>query len=256
MSVAIVTGASKGLGQVLVLALAERGWSLVIDARGEDSLEQTRRAVVQRLVPGARVVAIAGDVSDASHRQRIVEAAKDLGDVELLVNNASTLGPVPMKQLSAFDLDDLRLVYEVNTFAPLALVASALPLLASSANPRVIDITSDASVEAYEGWGGYGSSKAALDHLGAVLAAEEPAVRVWTVDPGDMRTDMHQDAFPGEDISDRPLPESVVPAFIELIEGDLPSGRYRARNLDGATAEVRDGSSEGADASPEGAGRQ
>ena len=228
MAVAIVTGGSRGLGEALARALAERGWSVVVDARSSAELEAAvgrwRRAT-------GSVVGIAGDVTDPAHRQALVDAAEAAGGVDLLVNNASTLGATPLPGLAAYPLDALRETYEVNTIAPLALVQTALPSLRRSPNPRVLNVTSDAAVEAYEGWGGYGSSKAALEHVAAVLAAEEPALRVWTVDPGDMRTRMHQDAFPGEDISDRPPPDAVVPAVLALVDGDRPSGRYRAADL-------------------------
>ncbi len=220
MPVGIVTGASRGLGLALARALAERGWDLVVDARGADALAEA--------VAGLdRVTALAGDVADPDHRRALVEAAG--GPIDLVVNNASLLGPSPMPRLADYPLDALRDVYEANVLAPLALVQLALPRLSEGA--AVLDITSDAGVEAYEGWGGYGSSKAALEQLSAILAAEQPALRVYWVDPGDMRTQMHQDAFPGEDISDRPLPEESVPGLLALIEGDLPSGRYRASEV-------------------------
>jgi NAD(P)-dependent dehydrogenase (short-subunit alcohol dehydrogenase family) len=220
MPVGIVTGASRGLGLALARALAERGWDLVVDARGADALAEA--------VAGLdRVTALAGDVADPDHRRALVEAAG--GPIDLVVNNASLLGPSPMPRLADYPLDALRDVYEANVLAPLALVQLALPRLSEGA--AVLDITSDAGVEAYEGWGGYGSSKAALEQLSAILAAEHPALRVYWVDPGDMRTQMHQDAFPGEDISDRPLPEESVPGLLALIEGDLPSGRYRASEV-------------------------
>jgi NAD(P)-dependent dehydrogenase (short-subunit alcohol dehydrogenase family) len=231
MPVAIVTGASKGLGSALAAGLAGRGWSVVIDARGVVELARTEEALRPRLQDGAGLMALAGDVADPVHRIELVAAALDLGGIDLLVNNASTLGPTPMPALAAFAVEDLAAVYEVNLLAPLALTQAALPALSRSSDPRVINVTSDASVEAYEGWGGYGSSKAALDHLSAVLAVEQPGIRVWAVDPGDMRTQMHQDAFPGEDISDRPSPDSVVPGLLGLIEGDRPSGRYRVADL-------------------------
>jgi NAD(P)-dependent dehydrogenase (short-subunit alcohol dehydrogenase family) len=223
MAVGIVTGASRGLGAALAHALVGRGWRIVVDARDAEAL---RREWGDR--PD---VVIPGDVTDPAHRQALVEAAGDT--IDLVVNNASTLGPSPLPRLAQYPLDALREAYEVNVVAPLALVQLALPRLSSYA--RILDITSDAAVEPYEGWGGYGSSKAALDQLTAVLAAEHPDLRVYAVDPGDMRTQMHQDAFPGEDISDRPLPEESVPGLLALIEGDLPSGRYRAPEL----AEVR-----------------
>ncbi|HUC38327.1 MAG TPA: SDR family oxidoreductase [Acidimicrobiales bacterium] len=231
MSVAIVSGASKGLGRALALVLAERGWSLVIDARGADELSAAEKDLRSHLDDKAELVALSGDVADPAHRRSLIEAARSLGGLDLLVNNASTLGGSPMPRLDVYPLEELRRVFEVNSFAPLALLQEALPLLESSADPRVLNVTSDASVEAYEGWGGYGSSKAALDHLSAILAAERPGLRVWAVDPGDMRTQMHQDAFPGEDISDRPPPESAVPGLLALIEGAHPSGRYRGSEL-------------------------
>jgi NAD(P)-dependent dehydrogenase (short-subunit alcohol dehydrogenase family) len=220
MPIGIVTGASRGLGLALARALDERGWDLVVDARGADALA----AAVAGL---DHVTALAGDVADPDHRRALVEAAG--GPIDLVVNNASLLGPSPMPRLADYPLDALRDVYEANVLAPLALVQLALPRLSEGA--AVLDITSDAGVEAYEGWGGYGSSKAALEQLTAILAAEQPALRVYWVDPGDMRTEMHQDAFPGEDISDRPLPEESVPGLLALIEGDLPSGRYRASEV-------------------------
>jgi NAD(P)-dependent dehydrogenase (short-subunit alcohol dehydrogenase family) len=220
MPTGIVTGASRGLGLALGRALSARGWHLVLDARTRGPLEAAWAGV-----PGA--VTVPGDVSDPDHRRALVEAAG--GPIDLLVNNASVLGPSPQPPLDAYPLDVLRRVYEVNVIAPLALVQLALPHLAPSA--RIIDVTSDAAVEPYEGWGGYGSSKAALDQLSAILAAEHPDVRVYAVDPGDMRTQLQQAAFPGEDISDRPPPEESVPGLLALIEGGLPSGRYLAREL-------------------------
>jgi NAD(P)-dependent dehydrogenase (short-subunit alcohol dehydrogenase family) len=217
---AIVTGASRGLGLALTRALAERGWQIVVDARDGDALE--------RAVGGLDgVVAVPGDVSDPDHRRRLVEAAGH--SIDLLVNNASVLGPSPQPVLADYPLAELRRVYEINVLAPLALVQVALPRLAGGA--RVLNITSDAAVEPYETWGGYGSSKAALAQITAVLGAENPRVRFYAVDPGDMRTQMHQEAFPGEDISDRPPPAESVPGMLALVEGELPSGRYRAREL-------------------------
>jgi NAD(P)-dependent dehydrogenase (short-subunit alcohol dehydrogenase family) len=220
MATAIVTGASRGLGLALTRALVERGWLVVADARGADDLARAWNDV-------GGVLAIPGDVADPQHRIALVETAGP--EIDLLVNNASVLGPSPLPPLSRFPLDELRRVFELNVTAPLALIQLALPRLVDGA--RILNVTSDAAVEAYEGWGGYGSSKAALEQLTAVLAAEHPELRIYAVDPGDMRTQMHQDAFPGEDISDRPPPEESIPGLLELIEGDLESGRYRAREL-------------------------
>jgi NAD(P)-dependent dehydrogenase (short-subunit alcohol dehydrogenase family) len=223
MPVAMVTGASKGLGLALTRALAERGWSVVVDARDGDAL---RRATVD--LPG--VTAVAGDVADPGHRAELATAVERLGRLDALVNNASTLGASPLPRLDGLPLDTFRHTLEVNVVAPLALVQALLPLLRASGG-RIVNVTSDAGVEGYETWGGYGSSKAALEQLSNVLAAEEPGVRVYWVDPGDMRTDMHQDAFPGDDISDRPPPEDSVPGLLTLLDGDQPSGRYAARTL-------------------------
>jgi NAD(P)-dependent dehydrogenase (short-subunit alcohol dehydrogenase family) len=223
MRTAIITGASRGLGLALARALAQRQWRLVIDARGTDALDRA----ADELRRHTQVQAIAGDVSDEWHRGALLDAAG--GVIDLLVNNASTLGPSPQPELAAYPLAELERVYLVNVEAPLALTQLALPLI--PAGGRVINVTSDAALEAYAGWGGYGSSKAALDQLTAIFAAEQRGLRIYAVDPGDMRTQMHQEAFPGEDISDRPPPEDSVPGLLELIEGDLPSGRYRAAEL-------------------------
>jgi NAD(P)-dependent dehydrogenase (short-subunit alcohol dehydrogenase family) len=217
---ALITGGSRGLGRALTAELVRRGWRVLIDGRDP---QQITRAVREL---GA--VGIGGDVADATHRAALTAAVGDR--LDLLVNNASVLGPSPQPALADYPLAALAEVYRVNTFAPLALVQAMLPAL-TEAGGRIVNVSSDAAVEAYPGWGGYGSSKAALDQLSAVLAAEHPQLRVYAVDPGDMNTDLHQLAFPGEDISDRPSPESVVPALLELIEAELPSGRYRAAQL-------------------------
>jgi NAD(P)-dependent dehydrogenase (short-subunit alcohol dehydrogenase family) len=216
---AIVTGASRGLGLALARELAERGWRLVIDARDLPAVPVE--------LARAEVVALAGDVSAASHRRALVTAAGER--IDLLVNNASELGPSPLPTLADYPLAALERVYRVNVIAPLALAQLALPLMPPGG--RILNVSSDAAVEPYEGWGGYGSSKAALDQVSAVLAAENPTLRVYAVDPGDMRTRMHQDAFPGEDISDRPSPAERVPGLLALVEGHLPSGRYAAADL-------------------------
>jgi len=228
MPTAIVTGASRGLGLALARSLADVGWRLVIDARDGLALEQAAAGLRKR----TDVIALAGDVADPWHRQALVAAAE--GRLDLLVNNASTLGSAPLPPLARYPLDELERVYRVNVLAPLALMQLALPLLAEGA--RIVNVTSDAAVEAYAGWGGYGSAKAALEQLSAVFAAEQPALRVYAVDPGDMNTHLHQEAFPGEDISDRPPPEQSVPGLLALIEGELPSGRYAAAALARAPA--------------------
>jgi NAD(P)-dependent dehydrogenase (short-subunit alcohol dehydrogenase family) len=218
-STALITGASRGLGLALARALAARRWRLVIDARGADALEAARR----ELAAVTEVVALVGDVAEERHRLALVTAAGDR--IDALVNNASVLGPSPQPAVDAYPLDVLEDVLKVNVLAPLRLVQLALPAMPDGA--RIVNVTSDAAVEAYEGWGGYGSSKAALEQLTQVLAVERPQLAVYAFDPGDMNTALHQEAFPGEDISDRPPPEDSVPALIALLTGDLPSGRYR-----------------------------
>lgn len=228
MPVAVVTGASQGLGLALAAALAADGWTVVGDARDQQAL-----TAAFAILPGAGHQALAGDVTDPAHRLSLAEAARKRGGVDLLVNNASTLGGSPLPAFADLDPATYLRVLEVNVVAPLALVRDFLPQL-RRAEGVVLDITSDASVEAYETWGAYGSSKAALDHAGRVLAAEEPTLRVYAVDPGDMRTAMHQSAFPGQDISDRPAPGTVVPRLLDLLTARPPSGRYRAADLSGA----------------------
>jgi len=227
--VAIVTGASQGLGRALAGALAAEGWSLVLDARGAGRLADAAAEVRGRAVAGSEVVAVAGDISDATHREALAEQARSLGQVQLIVNNASTLGASPLPPVDRISDDVWQRVFEVNVIAPLALVRT----LAGDLEPgaTVVDITSDAAVEPYPGWGAYGASKAALEHASRILAAEHPEWRVLVVDPGDMRTEMHQDAFPGEDISDRPPPDDSVPGLLALVNGEHPSGRYHAREV-------------------------
>ncbi|HEY7223459.1 MAG TPA: SDR family oxidoreductase [Micromonosporaceae bacterium] len=225
--VALITGASQGLGRALAVALRGQGWRVVLDGR-----DVGRLAAVRAELPDATVVP--GDVTDAEHRAALAAAVADLGRLDLLVANASELGPSPLPALAAVPVDAVRAVYETNVIAPLALLQLVLPLLRDS-DGTVIWVSSDAAVEAYPGWGAYGSSKAALDHLSAVLAVEEPELRSYAVDPGDMRTEMHQRAFPGEDISDRPLPEEVVPSVLRLVQARPPCGRYRAADFSAAT---------------------
>jgi NAD(P)-dependent dehydrogenase (short-subunit alcohol dehydrogenase family) len=231
MPVALITGASRGLGRALGQALAEQGWSLVIDARDSEALGDAAESMRSRASEGATVTAIAGDVADEEHRKALIGAVERFGRLDVLVNNASTLGVSPLVPLERYPLDEVRRVFEVNVLAPLALVQSLLGLLRCAPEPVVLDVTSDASVEHYDTWGGYGSSKAALDHVTLTFGAEVPTVRFLAVDPGDMQTAMHQDAFPGEDISDRPAPDSVVPGLLALIAGKQPSGRYRATEI-------------------------
>jgi len=225
MKNALITGASRGLGLALARQLAQKGWGLIVDGRGKKELEEIRLELSAK----TKVIAIPGDITTGSHRKKLAKAASELGGLDALVNNASFLGPSPQPHLLDYPLDVLEQVYHTNVIAPLGLIQalhSALKLDAC-----VINVTSDAAVEAYGGWGGYGSSKAALEHLSHILAEENPAWRVYWVDPGDMRTQMQQEAFPNEDISDRPLPQESVPGLLALIEGQLPSGRYRAREL-------------------------
>lgn len=226
----LITGASRGLGLALARGLAENDWGLIVDARNRKALDETRAQL-----SGANLVAIAGSVTSESHRRKLVAAARELGGLDALINNASYLGPSPQPNLLDYPLDMFQQVYETNVFAPLALLQALRPVLKPDA--CIMNITSDAGVEPYAGWGGYGSSKAALEHLSAILAQENPGWRVYWVDPGDMRTQMQQEAFPDEDISDRPLPEESVPALVALLEGNQPSGRYKAHEL---TAEPGD----------------
>jgi NAD(P)-dependent dehydrogenase (short-subunit alcohol dehydrogenase family) len=221
----LITGASRGLGLALARALARRGWNLILDARGAEALY----AAVTNLSQLTRVMAIPGDITEAGHRRALSAAARELGGVDAIVNNAGILGPSPQPALLDYPLNVLEQLYRTNVVAPLAIIQTLRHDLKAGA--RIINVTSDAAVEAYEGWGGYGSSKAALEQLSAVLAAETPSLRVYWVDPGDMRTQMHQEAFPGQDISDRPLPDASVPGLIQLLEGGLPGGRYVARAL-------------------------
>jgi NAD(P)-dependent dehydrogenase (short-subunit alcohol dehydrogenase family) len=222
---ALITGASRGLGLALANALAHSGWLLIVDARDAAALQ----AAVQGTGAGARITALPGDVTDARHRAELASAAQALGGLDALVNNAGALGPSPLPQLLDYPIAAFEDMLRANLVAPLAVIQALQHTLRPGA--RILNITSDAAREAYPGWGGYGASKAALEQLSAVLAAERPDLRVYAVDPGDMRTQMHQDAFPGEDISDRPPPEESVPGLLQLLDGGLPSGRYSARAL-------------------------
>lgn len=222
---AIITGASRGLGYALAEALAKQGWNLIINGRNPEKLLETQK----RLSKLTEVIAISGDVRDEVHLLQFREYIERFGGLDLVVNNASTLGASPQPPLMEYQVEALHNIFHTNALAPLSLLQKVKSYLKPGA--IIINLSSDAAVEAYEGWGGYGASKAALDHWSAILAKENPQWKVYWVDPGDMRTQMHQEAFPGEDISDRPLPEVSVPGFLELIKGELPSGRYKSQEL-------------------------
>jgi len=231
---ALVTGASRGLGRALARGLAARGWNLILTARNAEHLAAVRNELAQR----THVAAIAGDVTDAAHRAAMAVLARGHGGLDALVNNAGALGPSPLPGLLDYPIDDLRAVLEANVVAPLGMIQAVRDVLKPDA--RIVSITSDAAAQPYPGWGGYGASKAAIEQLSAVFAIENPTLKVYWVDPGDLRTDMHQAAFPGEDISDRPLPEVRVPALVNLLEGHLRSGRYVAAQLGPVMAEIEE----------------
>jgi len=222
---ALITGASRGLGLALARALAEDGWQLIVDARYADVLDFVQDELRQL----TEVVAISGSVADRKHLQALAGAAEDAGGLDAVVNNAGILGPSPQPDLLDYSLQALEEVYRINTIAPLGVLQAVRDYLKSGV--RILNITSDAGVNAYPGWGGYSSSKAALEQLSAILAAENPDWKIYWVDPGDMRTQMHQEAYPGEDISERPLPVESVPGLLTLLEGVYPSGRYIANDL-------------------------
>ena len=233
MTTALITGASRGFGRALARELAARDINLVVDARDRATLDEAA-AEVRSLARTATVIAIPGDITDAAHRRELAQAAEEVGGLALLVNNAGALGPSPLPSLAELPPDALRELFEVNVLAALALTQRLLPLLCRHRG-TVVNVTSDAAVEAYPGWGGYGASKAALDHLSAVLAVEHPELTVHAFDPGDMRTDMHQAAFPGEDISDRPTPEEAVPALLHLLDSTERPDHRRGGGLPEAT---------------------
>ena len=219
--VALVTGGSAGLGLALSRALAEQGWRVITDGRSAEKFKEAD------LPEGVTVVV--GDLTDAEHRERLLAEVESAGRLDLLVHNASTLGPLPMRALAEVDIADLQHVWRTNIGGPLVLTSTLLPWL-KVADGVLISISSDAAVNHYETWGLYGASKAALDHVTLTYAAET-GLTGYSVDPGDMRTAMHQDAFPGEDISDRPLPATVVPRLLALLDTRPQSGRYRAEDL-------------------------
>ena len=222
MSVALITGGSAGLGRALAHALATEGWRVIVDGRDPDRLAAA--------VDHPQVLAIPGDVTNEWHRGALLAAVEREGRLDLLVHNASTLGPIPLPPLRSATVSDLDDVWRTNVGAPLALTVDLIPTLVASRG-TLLSVSSDAGVEHYEGWGLYGASKAALDHLTLTFGVENPDITAYAVDPGDMRTQMHQDAFPGEDISDRPLPETVVPHLLALLAARPPSGRYRAADI-------------------------
>ncbi len=230
MPTALITGASRGFGRALARTLSERGWTLVLDGRNPDAL-----AAATADLPTRTTLAVSGDVADADHRAALARVVRQVGGLDLLCNNASELGPSPLPPIADHPLDALERIYRVNVLGPLALIQAVLPQLTSSGG-AIVNVSSDAAVEPYPGWGGYGSSKAALDHATRVLAVERPELSVYSLDPGDMRTEMHQRAFPGEDISDRPLPETVVPAVLRLLDERPESGRYVASALQASEA--------------------
>lgn len=229
---ALITGASRGLGLALARGLAAKGWNLILTARNADHLRKVRDELAQ----STHVAAIAGDVNDPAHREALAVLARGHAGLDLVINNAGALGPSPLPALLDHPLDELASVFASNVIAPIGIVQSVRHELKPRA--RIINVSSDAAINAYPGWGGYGASKAALEQASSVLAAENPELKVYWVDPGDMRTDMHQAAYPGEDISDRPLPQERVPGFIALIDSDLPSGRYSISEMTPAALEV------------------
>lgn len=226
MPTALITGASAGLGQALAAALARRHWHLIVDARGRDRLA----AAAAALTTDTAVEAYPGSVTDPQHRADLVAGVRRAGGLDLLVHNASELGGSPQPGLADLEAATFAQVLDTNVGAPVQLTRQLLSELASSGG-TVLAISSDAAVEHYERWGAYGASKAALDHVIGTFAVEHPSIRWYAVDPGDMRTQMHRAAFPGEDISDRPLPESVIPALLRLLDLRPPSGRYRGADL-------------------------
>jgi NAD(P)-dependent dehydrogenase (short-subunit alcohol dehydrogenase family) len=228
--VALITGASRGLGLEVARLGARRGMPLVLTARGEDAL----RAAATELGVRTEVLALAGDVADPAHAERLVRAGLErFGQIDVLVNNASTVGPSPMPRLEEYPVQALEEVLRVNLAAPLRLIQLVLPGMRARGGGVIVNVSSDAGVEAYPGWGGYGTSKAALEHLSRVLAAEleGSGVRVYVVDPGDMNTQMHREAEPGVDLSGLPGPEVSAPAFLRLLEETAESGRFEARKL-------------------------
>lgn len=223
---ALITGGSRGLGRALAQELAARGWRVIITGRNAESLQEVSAG-------SPRIATVVGNVRSEDHRKELAAVVGD--SLNLLVNNASHLGPSPLRPLADVGEDELHAVFDTNVVSPLSLTGHLTPAL-SAAGGVIVNVSSDAAVETYENWGPYGASKAALDHASSILADERPDLRVYAFDPGDMRTAMHQAAFPGEDIEDRPLPETVVPGLLRLIESGLPSGRYVASQLEAHAA--------------------
>ena len=234
--VILITGASRGLGREIARLLARQQARLILTARGAEALRQTE----DELLALTDVVALAGDVADPDHVERLVRLGLDqYGRIDVLINNASTIGPSPMPTLDVYPLDDLAEVFRVNAIAPLHLIQRVLPSMRERGTGAIVNITSDAAVQAYPGWGGYGASKAALEHLSRVLAAEleGTGIRVYTVDPGDMNTQMHQEAEPGVDLSSLPGPEVAAPAIVRLLTHETaPFGRFEAQAPEPALA--------------------
>ena len=229
--VTLITGASKGLGAEIARQLAERGHRLMLTARRVEPLQ----VLADELAAQTDVLALPGDVADAAHLRRLVSTGLErFGRIDVLINNASTVGVSPMPTLTAYPLDTLTDLFRTNTIAPLHLIQATLPDMLSRGTGIIVNISSDAAVQAYPTWGGYGMSKAALEHLSRVLAAEleGSGIRVFVVDPGDMDTEMHRAAEPGVDLSGLPGPAPAAQAIVRLIEQErAPFGRFEAQAL-------------------------
>jgi len=228
--VALISGSSQGLGLHIAQLYAQRGIDLILTARHAAPLEAARR----ELSHNTRVIALAGDVADAAHLTRLVSTGFDaFGRIDILINNASELGPSPMPELSQLDPGSFSRILDVNLVAPLRLIQLVVPTMRARGEGLIVNVTSDAGVEAYPTWGGYGASKAGLEHLSRVLAREleGTGIRVYVVDPGDMDTAMHRAAEPGVDLSHLPTPDRVAPAFVQLLDETAPFGRFEAQHV-------------------------